>query len=83
MGAKVVHRHGRYVTFQLPEVPASRGLFRKIQSLIDDLRPRPAQALAKEIHGTVKIAGEVCLDGEKSDRMAFQARADGQNHAIG
>ncbi len=27
--------------------------------------------------------GEVRLDGEKSDRMAFQARADSQNHAIG
>ncbi len=27
--------------------------------------------------------GEVCLDGEKYDRMAFQARADYQNHAIG
>ena len=27
--------------------------------------------------------GEVCLDGEKNDRMAFQARADRQNHAIG
>ena len=27
--------------------------------------------------------GEVCLDGEKNDRVAFQARADYQNHAIG
>ncbi len=27
--------------------------------------------------------GEVCLDGEKYDRMAFQARADYQNHVIG
>ena len=25
----------------------------------------------------------MCLDGEKNDRMAFQARADYQNHAIG
>ena len=25
----------------------------------------------------------VCLDGEKNDRMAFQVRADYQNHAIG
>ena len=40
IGAKVV-RHGRYVTFQLP-VP--RDLFRKILSLIDDLRRRPAPA---------------------------------------
>ncbi len=31
----------------------------------------------------VKIAGEVCLDGETSDRMAFQARANYQNHALG
>ena len=25
----------------------------------------------------------MCLDGEKNDRVAFQARADYQNHAIG
>ena len=43
IGAKVV-RHGRYVTFQLAEVAVSRDLFRKILSLIDDLRPRPAPA---------------------------------------
>ncbi len=43
IGAKVV-RHGRYVTFQLAEVAVSRELFRKILSLIDDLRPRPAPA---------------------------------------
>jgi len=41
IGAKVVH-HGRYVTFQLAEVAVPRELFRKILSLIDDLRPRPA-----------------------------------------
>ncbi len=40
IGAKVV-RHGRYVTFQLAEVAVSRDLFRKILSLIDDLRRRP------------------------------------------
>ncbi len=45
IGAKVV-RHGRYVTFQLAEVAVSRDLFRKILSLIDDLRPRLAPALA-------------------------------------
>jgi hypothetical protein len=39
IGAKVV-RHGRYVTFQLAEVAVSRELFRKILSLIDDLRRR-------------------------------------------
>ena len=43
MGAKVVS-HGRYVTFQLAEVAVPRELFRKILSLIDDLRPRPAPA---------------------------------------
>ncbi len=41
--AKVVS-HGRYVTFQLAEVAVPRELFRKILSLIDDLRPRPAPA---------------------------------------
>ncbi len=43
IGAKVV-RHGRYVTFQLAEVAVPRELFRKILSLIDDLRPRPDPA---------------------------------------
>ncbi len=42
-GAKVVS-HGRYVTFQLAEVAVPRELFRKILSLNDDLRPRPAPA---------------------------------------
>ncbi len=43
IGAKVV-RHGRYVTFQFAEVAVPRELFRKILSLIDDLRRRPAPA---------------------------------------
>ena len=43
IGAKVV-RHGRYVTFQLAEVAVARELFRKILSLIDDLRRRPVPA---------------------------------------
>jgi hypothetical protein len=43
IGAKVVS-HGRYVTFQLAEIAVQRELFRKILSLIDDLRPRPAPA---------------------------------------
>ena len=43
IGAKVV-RHGRYVTFQLAEVAVPRELFRKILSLIDDLRRRPTPA---------------------------------------
>ncbi len=42
-GAKVV-RHGRYVTFQLAKVAVPRELFRKILSLIDDLRRIPAPA---------------------------------------
>ncbi len=43
IGAKVV-RHGRYVTFPLAEVAVPKELFRKILSLIDDLRRRPAFA---------------------------------------
>ena len=43
IGAKVVS-HGRYVTFQLAGVAVPRELFRKILSLIDDLRPGPAPA---------------------------------------
>ena len=43
IGAKIV-RHGRYVTFQMAEVTVPRELFRKILSLINDLRPRPVPA---------------------------------------
>jgi hypothetical protein len=43
IGAKVV-RHGRYVTLQLAEVAVPRELLRKILSMIDDLRRRPAPA---------------------------------------
>ncbi len=43
IGAKVVS-HGRYATFQMAEVAVPRELFRKILSLIDDLRRRPAPA---------------------------------------
>ncbi len=43
IGVKVV-RHGRYVTFQLAEAAVPKELFRKILSLIDDLRRRPAPA---------------------------------------
>jgi len=82
IGAKVV-RHGRYVTFQLAEVAVPREVFRKILSLIDDLRPRPAPAQAGDIAGQVKTTGGVCLNGGKSGRMAFQTRADLQNRAIG
>ena len=43
IGAKVV-RHSRYVTIQLAKVTVPKELFRKIPSLIDDLRRRPAPA---------------------------------------
>ena len=43
IGAKIV-THARYVTFQLAEVAVPRELFRKILSLIDDLRRRPVPA---------------------------------------
>ncbi len=43
IGPKVVS-HGRYVTFQLAEAAVPRELLRKILSLIDDLRRRPAPA---------------------------------------
>ena len=46
IGAKVVS-HGRYVTFQLAEVAVPRELFRKILSLIDDLRPRPRPGVGR------------------------------------
>jgi hypothetical protein len=39
-----VFSHGRYITFQLAEVAVPRELFRKILSLIYDLRPRPVPA---------------------------------------
>ncbi len=43
----------------------------------------PLQRRPREIDGEEKATGGVCLDGEKNDRKAFQARADYQNHAIG
>ncbi len=43
IGAKVLS-HGRNVTFRLAEVAVPRDLFRKLLSLIDDLRPRPIPA---------------------------------------
>ena len=46
IGAKVV-RHGRYVTFQLAEVAVPRDLFRKILSLIDDLRPKTRSGVGR------------------------------------
>ena len=41
IGAKVIG-HARYITFQIAEIAVPRGLFRKIQRLIDDLRPTQA-----------------------------------------
>ncbi len=61
IGAKAVS-HGRYITFQWAEVAVPREPCRKILSLIDDLRPRPAPAQAGEIDGQVKTTGGVCLD---------------------
>ena len=43
IGAKIVC-HGRHIAFQLAEVAVPRDPFRKIPSLIDDLRRRPAPA---------------------------------------
>ena len=40
IAAKVV-RHGRYITFQMPEVAILRTLFVEIPRLIDGLRPAP------------------------------------------
>ena len=80
-GAKMVS-HGRYVMFQLAEVAVPRELFRKILSLIDDLRRRPVPAQAGKIDGQVKTTGGVCLNGGKSGQIAFQVRAGYQNHTI-
>jgi hypothetical protein len=62
-------------------VAVPKELFRKIPSRIDDPRPRPAPASAEEIGGTVKIAEEVCLDGEKSGRIGFWTPPTGENRA--
>jgi hypothetical protein len=67
----------------LAEVAVPRELFRKILSLIDDLRPRPVLAYAEEIDGQLKSTEGVCLNGGVSSQMAFQTRADLQNQAIG
>ena len=40
IGAKVV-RHGRYITFQMAEVPIPRTLFVEIMRLNSGLRPAP------------------------------------------
>ena len=43
----------------------------------------PLIAISGHSKGTRPILGGVCLDDGKSGRMAFQARGDYQNHAIG
>ena len=72
IGAKVV-RHGRYVTFQLAEVAVPRSLFRKILSMIGDLRRRPVPAWAETIDGTVKMTGEARSDDGKTCQMGIRA----------
>ena len=54
-------RPGGRPVVQLAEVAVPRDLFRKILSLIDDLRRRPAPARPRE--STARRPGEVCLDG--------------------
>ncbi len=82
VGAKVV-RHGRYITFQLAEVAVPRELFRKILSLIDDPRPRPAPAWAGGIDSEAKSAGEVRLDDGNYWQIVFRARSNHQYLAVG
>ncbi len=53
-------RHGRYVTFQLAEVAVTKELFRKILSLIDDLRPKTRSSVGR-VDGQVKTTGGVEL----------------------
>ncbi len=81
IGAKV-GRHGRYVTFRLAEVAVPRNLFREILRRVDELRRRPAPAQAEEIDGEEKATREVCLDGEKNDRMGFWTSPTDENRAI-
>ena len=45
--------------------------------------PWAPTAWAEGLDGEEKATGGVCLDGEKNDRRAFQARADYQDQAIG
>ncbi len=81
IGAEVL-RHGRYITFQLAEVAVQMRLFRKILSLIDDLRRRPVPAYAEEIHGEVKTMRKVRLDGEKFGYTGFWTPPTDEYRAI-
>jgi hypothetical protein len=82
IGAKVVS-HGRYATFQLAEVAVPRELFRKILSLIDDLRPRPAPAQAGDIDGQVKPTGGVCLNVGKPVQMGLPTQENREIRSSG
>jgi hypothetical protein len=41
IGAKIIDRHGRSITFQIPEVMVPRGLFQQIVTAIATLLPLP------------------------------------------
>ncbi len=59
-----------------------RNLFREILRRVDELRRRPAPAQAEGIDGEEKATREVCLDGEKNDRMGFWTPPTDENRAI-
>ncbi|MCH7910814.1 MAG: hypothetical protein IIB38_14515 [Candidatus Hydrogenedentes bacterium] len=63
----------------MAEVAVPRDLFRKILSLIDDLRRRPVPAWAEGIDGEEKATGEVHLDDGKYGQIAFRARPTHKN----
>ena len=57
----VIHSHNRKFAMPvLDEVAVPRNLFREIQRLIDDLRPRPAPTSDEEIHGK-QVRWEKCV----------------------
>jgi hypothetical protein len=66
----------------LAEVAVPKELFRKILRLVDDPRPRPVLAYAKEIDGQSKSTEGVCLDDGKYGQMAFQTPPTDENRAI-
>ncbi len=81
IGAKVVS-HGRYVTFQLTEVAVPKELFRKILSLIDDLRPKTRSSVGR-VDGQVKTTGGVCLNGGKPVQMGLPAQENREMRSSG
>jgi hypothetical protein len=74
--------HGGHVTFQKAELSVPRELFRKIQSALDDPRPRPAPARAGDFHGEIEMTGEGRLDGEKPGRMCLWIQPTDNDRAI-